>query len=46
MKLGFNLFKMKNYFSNKDPIPDDMKSFLININVLVLAVLLATVGKL
>ena len=37
---------MKNYFSNKDLIPDDMKSFLININVLVLAVLLATVGKL
>ena len=37
---------MKNYFSNKDPIPDDMKSFLVNINVLVLAVLLATVRKL
>ena len=29
MKLVFNLFKIKNYFSYKDPIPDDLKSFLV-----------------
>ena len=23
-------FKIKNYFSNKDPIPDDLKSFLVH----------------
>ena len=28
IKLVFNSFKIKNYFSNKDPIPDDLKSFL------------------
>ena len=27
--LAFNSFKIKNYFSYKDPIPDDLKSFLI-----------------
>ena len=28
VKLVFNSFKIKNYFSYKDPIPDDLKSFL------------------
>ena len=28
MKLVFNSFKIKNYFSCKDPIPNDLKSFL------------------
>ena len=27
--LGFNSFKVKNYFSFKDLIPDDLKSFLV-----------------
>ena len=27
IKLVFNSFKIKNYFSYKDPIPDDLKSF-------------------
>ena len=29
IKLVFNLFKIKNYFSYKDPIPNDLKSFLV-----------------
>ena len=29
IKLVFKLFKIKNYFSYKDPIPDDLKSFLV-----------------
>ena len=29
IKLVFNLFKITNYFSYKDPIPDDLKSFLV-----------------
>ena len=29
MKLVFSSFKIKNYFSYKDPIPDDLKSFLV-----------------
>ena len=29
IKLVFNLFKIKNYFSDKDPIPDDLQSFLV-----------------
>ena len=29
IKLVCNSFKIKNYFSNKDPIPDDLKSFLV-----------------
>ena len=29
IKLVFNSFKNKNYFSYKDPIPDDVKSFLV-----------------
>ena len=29
IKLFFTSFKIKNYFSNKDPIPDDLKSFLV-----------------
>ena len=28
-KLVFSSFKIKNYFSYKDPIPDDLKSFLV-----------------
>ena len=29
IKLVFNSFKIKNYFSYKDPIPDNLKSFLV-----------------
>ena len=29
IKLVFNSLKIKNYFSYKDPIPDDLKSFLV-----------------
>ena len=29
IKLVFNSFKVKNYFAYKDPIPNDLKSFLI-----------------
>ena len=29
IKLVFNSFKIKNYFSYKDPSPDDLKSFLV-----------------
>ena len=29
IKLVFNSFKIKNYFSYKDPVPDDFKSFLV-----------------
>ena len=29
IKLVFNSFKIKNYFSYKDQIPDDLKSFLV-----------------
>ena len=29
IKLVFNSFKIKNYFSDKEPISDDMKSFLV-----------------
>ena len=29
MNLAFNSFKIKNYFSYKDPIPNDLKSFLV-----------------
>ena len=29
IRLVFNSFKIKNYFSSKDPIPDDLKSFLV-----------------
>ena len=29
IKLVFNSFKIKNYFSYKDSIPDDLKSFLV-----------------
>ena len=29
IKLVFNSFKIKNYFSYKDPMPDDLKSFLV-----------------
>ena len=29
IKLVFNLFKIKNYFSYKDPIRNDLKSFLV-----------------
>ena len=43
IKLVFNSFKIKNYFSYKDPIPNDLKFFL---NLLVLAVVLAILTKL
>ena len=29
IKLVLSSFKIKNYFSYKDPIPDDLKSFLV-----------------
>ena len=29
IKVVFNLFKIKNYFGYKDPIPNDFKSFLV-----------------
>ena len=29
IKLVFNSFKVKSYFSYKDPIPNDLKSFLV-----------------
>ena len=29
IKLVFNSFKIKNYFSYKDPTPNDLKSFLV-----------------
>ena len=29
IRLAFNSFKIENYFSYKDPIPDDLKSFLV-----------------
>ena len=29
IKLVFNSFKNKNYFAYKDPIPNDLKSFLV-----------------
>ena len=29
IKLVFNSFKIKNYFSYKDPLPNDLKSFLV-----------------
>ena len=30
IKLVFNSFKIKKYFSYKDPIPDDLKSFIVD----------------
>ena len=29
IKLAFNSFKIKNYFAYKDPIPNDLKFFLV-----------------
>ena len=29
IKLVFNLFKIENYFAYKEPIPNDLKSFLV-----------------
>ena len=47
IKLVFNSFKIKNYFSYKDPIPDDLKSFLVyKLTLLVLVVVLAILAKL
>ena len=31
IKLVFNSFKIKHYFAYKDPIPNDLKSFLVYI---------------
>ena len=44
INLVFNSFKIKNHFSYKDPIPNNLKSFLVNL--LVLVVVLAIVAKL
>ena len=33
IKLVFNSFKTKNYFSYKNPIPNDLKSFLVYIYI-------------
>ena len=44
IKLVFNSFKVKNYFSYKDPIPNYLKSFLVY--KFVLAVVLAILAKL
>ena len=30
MRVVFSSFKIKHYFSYKDPIPDDLKSFLVH----------------
>ena len=30
MKQAFNSFIIKNYFSYKDPLPNDLKSFLVS----------------
>ena len=30
IKLVFNSFKIKNYFAYKDPIPNNLKSFLVH----------------
>ena len=47
IKLVFNSFKIKSYFSCKDPIPNDLYINLsLYINLLVLAVVLALLGKL
>ena len=46
IKLGFNSLEIKNYFSYKDPIPDDLKSFQVYIYLLVLATVLAILAKL
>ena len=46
IKLVFKSFKTKNYFSYKDPIPHGLKSFLVYINLLLLAVVLAILTKL
>ena len=45
IELLFNSFKVKNYFSYKNPIPNDLKSFLVYINLLILAVFLAILVK-
>ena len=46
IKLVFTSFKIKNYFSYKDPIPDTLKSFLLYIDLHVVAVVLAILAKL
>ena len=45
IKLAFTSFKIKNYFSYKDPVPDNFKSFLVYIYLLVLAVVLDILAK-
>ena len=45
IKLVFNSFKIKNYFAYKDPVPNDLKSFLV-YNLLVVAVVLVTLARL
>ena len=36
IKLVFNSFKTENYFSYKNPIPNDLKSFLVYIYIYLL----------
>ena len=43
IKLVFNSFKIKDYFSYKDTVPNDLKSYLINL--LLLAVVLVILAK-
>ena len=45
IQLVFRSFKLKNYSSYKDPIPNDLKSFLV-YKFIVLAVVLTILGKL
>ena len=46
IELVFNSFEIKNYFSYKDPIPNDLKSFLVYIYLLVPAVVPSILAKL
>ena len=45
-KLVFNSFKIKIYLSYKDPVPGDLKSLLVLVLFLVLAVIVAILPKL
>ena len=54
IKLVFNSFEIKNYFAHKDPIPNDLKSFLVykftcaddELMMMIVAVVLAALAKL
>ena len=43
IKLVFNSFKIKNYFSYKNPIPNDLKSFLVYIYIYIYLLMPAVV---